>query len=179
MRCARNRGRIGGVPRLDLTPTHHYPQPVRHFRPHLYFGPSVHATDLPRLRRAGITAVLSLQQPRIDVPLAAIERMRAACEPRIAYRNMAVHDYDPDALIAALPDVLASLQALIGDGRIVYVHCSEGINRAPSVALAYVIHHERLDVDDALAELRRCDPGAKPYQAVIKWLRVQYSSSPR
>jgi len=144
---------------------------MRRLRPHLYFGGSVHPPDLPRLRRSGITAILSLQQPRIDLPIAAMERMRAACEPRITFRNIGIHDYDPDAVIAALPETLISLHGLIADGRVVYVHCSEGINRAPSVALAYVVSHEGLAVDDAVAELRRCDPGAKPYAAVIEWLR--------
>jgi len=145
---------------------------MRRLRPHLYFGPSVHPPDLPRLHRSGITAILSLQQPRIDLSVAAIERMRAACEPRIVFRNVGIHDYDPEAVIAALPETLINLHGLIGAGRVVYVHCSEGINRAPSVALAYVVQHEGSGVDAALAELRRCDPGAKPYAAVIEWLRA-------
>jgi len=144
---------------------------VRQLRPQLYFGASIQPADLPRLHRAGITAVLSLQQPDVDLPRTAVERMRAACEPRILFRNLGIQDYDPDAVIAALPATLPSLHALISDGRVVYVHCSEGINRAPSVALAYVVHHERLDVDAALADLRRCDPLVRPYAAVIDWLR--------
>ena len=100
-----------------------------------------------------------------------MERMRTACEPLILFHNVGIHDYDPDAVIDALPAVLAVLQGLIGDRRIVYLHCSEGINRAPSVALAHLVHAERVGVDAALAELRRCDSGARPYAAVIDWLR--------
>ena len=144
---------------------------MRRLRPHLYLGASVHPADVPRLQRKGITAVLSLQQAGVDLPHAAMERMRVACEPRIAFRNVGIHDYDPDAVIAALPATLASLSALIDAGRIVYVHCSEGINRAPSVALAYLVRCERLDINAALVDLRHCDPGAQPYAAVIEWLR--------
>ncbi len=146
---------------------------MRRLRPHLYIGPSIYPTDLPRVRRKGITAVLSLQQVDIDLPRAAMERMRAACEPRaITFHNIGIHDYDPQAVIAALPRSLRMLHGLIGDGRIVYVHCTEGINRAPSIALAYLVRHEGLAVDHALADLRRCDPGVKPYAAVIEWLRA-------
>ena len=127
--------------------------------------------DVPRLRRAGITAVLSLQQPDVDLPRAAMDRMRAACEPRIVFHNVGIHDYDPDAVVAALPGVLRLLQGLIADGQVVYLHCSEGINRAPSVALAYLVHYESLDVDAALAEVQRSDPGVRPYAVVIDWLR--------
>jgi hypothetical protein len=145
---------------------------MRRLRPYLYFGPSVHPTDLPHLRRAGITAVLSLQQPGVDLPRASIERMRAACAPNVVFTNIGIRDYDPDAVIAALPVVLASLHALIAGGRVVYVHCSEGISRAPSTVLAYLVQHEGLDVDRALAELERSDAGVRPYAAVVNWLRA-------
>ena len=148
------------------------PTGMRRLRPHLYFGPSVHPIDLPRLRRVGITAVMSLQQPGVDLPPAAIERMRAACERRhIRFHNIGIHDYDPDAVIAALPDCLDRLGGLVREGYVVYVHCTEGINRAPSISLAYLVRHESLDVDAALAELRRSDHGVRPYAAVIEWLR--------
>lgn len=133
----------------------------------------MHPADVLRLRRSGITAVLSLQQAGSDLPRAAIERMRAACEPRIAFHNIGIHDYDPEAVITALPETLSALSGLIRNGHIVYVHCSEGINRAPSVALAYLVHDEGIDVDAALDALRSCDPGAKPYAAVIAWLRAR------
>src|SRR5882724_11060373 len=144
---------------------------MRRLRPQLYLGPSVHPADVPRLRRTGITAVLSLQQPDVDLPCAAMDRMRAACAPHITFLNVGIHDYDPHAVIAALPAALAGLDRLVRDRRIVYVHCTEGINRAPSVALAYLMRHEALDIDRALAELRHCDPGARPYTEVIDWLR--------
>jgi predicted protein tyrosine phosphatase len=144
---------------------------MRRLRGHLHFGASVHPADLGRLRRAGITAVLSLQQPGVDLPHAAVERMRAACEPRVAFHNVGIHDYDPAAVIAALPRALSVLDGLIASGRTVYLHCSEGINRAPSVALAYLVRAEGLAVDAALADLHTADPGARPYAAVIDWLR--------
>jgi predicted protein tyrosine phosphatase len=137
----------------------------------LYVGGSVHPADVARLRRSGITAVISLQQPGVDLPLQAIERMREACIPHIEFQNIGIRDYDPDAVIAALPRTLVVVDHLIRAGRVVYVHCSEGINRSPSVALAYLVRCERFDIDGALAEIRRCDPGARPYAAVIEWLR--------
>lgn len=150
---------------------------MRQLRPHLHFGASVHPADVPRLRRIGITAVLSLQQAGVDLPQAAIERMRAACEPGILFRNVAIRDYDPHAVIAAVPRALSLLRTLLAEGRVVYLHCSEGINRAPSVALAYLVRGEEVDVDAALAHLRACDPGARPYAAVIDWLRNGTSHS--
>ena len=143
-------------------------------RPALFIGPSVHPPDLPRLRRAGITAILSLQEPEIDLPTAAIERMRSSCLPHIELHNVGVPDYNPHALIARIGQVLAVLHDLLSRPHTVYLHCSEGVNRAPSVALAHFVRHEGLRPEDALAELRRIYPGARPYAEVVKWLGSQY-----
>ncbi len=148
---------------------------MRRLLPNLFIGPSVHPLDLPRLCGAGITAVLSLQQPGTDLSPAAIERMRAACARHaIGFDNIGVHDYDPEAIIAALPTVLARLSTLIDNAHVVYLHCTEGINRAPSVALAYLVHHRQQSVDKAVAEVARCDPGARPYAPLIAWLRATW-----
>jgi protein-tyrosine phosphatase len=146
-------------------------------RPGLFVGPSVHPSDLPRLHRAGITAILSLQEPERDLPAAAIERMRQSCQPRIELHNVAVPDYDPRALIDRLASALHVLHNLLARKRIVYVHCSEGVNRAPSVALAHLVRHEGLDVDAAVAELQRAYPGARPYGELVEWLRRQDSGA--
>jgi len=151
---------------------------MRQVRPYLFIGASVHPADVARLQRSRITAIVSLQQAGIDLPVPAMDRMRAACEPAIRFHNLGIADYNPDAVIAAAPDAVALLDALIGAGHVVYLHCSEGINRAPSIALAYLVRHERVDVDAAIAVLRACDAGARPYAGVIEWLRAT-AAAPR
>jgi hypothetical protein len=143
---------------------------VARLRPYLSIGPVVAPADLPRLRAAGVNAILSLQRPGVDLARDAIERMRAACEPAFTFRNVPVTDYDPADLVARLPDVLAVLRALVDDGRIVYVHCTEGVNRAPSVGLAHLVLAESVPLEDALAAVTRAAPMARPYPAVVRWL---------
>ncbi len=145
---------------------------MRRIRANLLIGPSVHPTDLPRLRRAGVNAILSLQEGGRDLPTAAIDRMQAACEPVVAFRNVGIPDYDPEGMIRLLPVALETLRGLHADGRVVYLHCTEGINRAPSIALAYLVAAERLEVEVALAEIRAADPIAVPYEQFIDWLRA-------
>lgn len=145
---------------------------MRRIRSNLFVGPAVHVQDLTALKRAGITAVLSLQEPVRDLPAAAIERMREACGTAIAYRNVPVRDYDPHDLIRRLPDVLEALVELMQAGHVVYLHCCEGLNRAPSSALGYLVRVEHLEVDEALAQVRRVDPIGRPYLEFIEWLRL-------
>jgi protein-tyrosine phosphatase len=121
----------------------------------LAFGPVVTPADTARLRRFGVTAVLSLQESGADVRADAVERMRRACAPDIDFRHVGVRDYDPDDLIRKLPAVLAALAELHAGGRVTYVHCCEGVNRAPSAALAYLVLNEGVELDDALAPWRQ------------------------
>lgn len=145
---------------------------MRRIRPTLYVGPAAHPQDIQRLRRAGVTAVLSLQEPVRDLPEAAIERIREACGESVAYRNVSVRDYDPHDLIRRLPDVLEVLADLHRGGHVVYVHCCEGVNRSPSVALAYLVRSEGLSVDEALAHLAELYPVGRPYAEFVDWLRT-------
>lgn len=144
---------------------------MRRIRPRLLVGPAAHPQDLLRLKRAGVTAVLSLQEPGRDLPQAAIERIRAACGDAIVYRNVGVRDYDPHDLIRRLPAVLEALQELQRDGHVVYVHCCEGVNRSPSVVLAYLVRIEGMDVDAALEHQREIDPVGRPYAEFVDYLR--------
>jgi protein-tyrosine phosphatase len=67
--------------------------------------------------------------------------------------------------------VLAALRELLDAGHTVYVHCCEGVNRAPSAALAYLIRVEGRSVDEALEHFSRVDPVGRPYAEFIAWLR--------
>lgn len=47
-----------------------------------------------------------------------------------------------------------------------------GISRSVSMALAYVMHKERLPLDAALERLRNTRPAAKPNQSFLQQLRT-------
>ncbi len=146
---------------------------MRSILPELLVGPGIAPADVPRLRRAGVTAVLSLQEPGADILDGAMARIRAACAapPEILWRNVAIRDYDPDDLVRRLPEALAALRELVGSGRVVYLHCCEGVNRAPSVALAHLVFDRGLDVETALEALLAAHAQARPYEQFLAWIR--------
>jgi dual specificity protein phosphatase-like protein len=139
----------------------------------LYVGPGIWVQDLARLRRAGITAILSLQQPGSDILPAAQQAIREACQapPEVAYRNVAIRDYDPRDLIDKLPAALDALCGLAADGHRTYVHCCEGVNRAPSVALGFLVLVSAHSVSQGLSRLHAAHPDARPYPEFVAWLR--------
>ena len=74
---------------------------------------------------------------------------------------MAVTDFDQADLRRHLPECVGGLRELIEDGRTVYVHCTAGIGRSPTVVIAYLHWVENWDLEEAAKHVesrRHCSP---------------------
>lgn len=144
----------------------------------LHVGPGPGSVeDAQHLRSLGIDRLLSLQT---DADLASrglrwpvvwqmlmAQGIRAERHPIV---DLDARDFARQltAAVAALEDLLA-VDDPARPPR-VYIHCTAGINRSPSVALAVLAR--RMGFDAALALLGSAHPGAVPYdELVAKWLK--------
>jgi protein tyrosine/serine phosphatase len=111
----------------------------------------------------GVSAVLNLQTDsdlaywQIDWPqLAQHYRSRG-----MIVRRVPVVDFNQDDLRDRLPDCVTALTELLRDERKVYVHCNVGVNRSPSVVIAYLHWVRGWALDEALDFMlhrRVCNP---------------------
>ena len=79
----------------------------------------------------------------------------------IEVRRVPVRDFDPDDLRRNLPHCIQVLETLLHEGHTVYVHCNMGVNRSPSIAIAYLHWVQGWDLEkatDHVLECRSCDP---------------------
>jgi protein-tyrosine phosphatase len=110
-----------------------------------------------------VTAVLSLQD---DADLASkgllLEEIENAFQlHRLRFHRMPVPDCDNDFLRARLDAIVAQLRQLHDDGERVYLHCNAGMNRAPTVAIAYLHVHHAMSLTQArefVKQRRHCVP---------------------
>jgi protein-tyrosine phosphatase len=109
------------------------------------------------------SAVICLQDDadldRKGLSLRALERAYAG--KGIAFHRRPVPDGDADSLRARIDETVALVAELLARGERVYVHCNAGLNRAPTVAVAYLhVHHgQTLEAACALVKSRRpCVP---------------------
>ncbi len=112
--------------------------------------------DIERLKRDGVTAVLSVQTDE-DLAYGGIGEAQAGME----FRRVPVRDFDPGDLRRNLPRCAEVLDELLRQGHTVYVHCSMGVNRSPSVVIAYLHWVQGWDLERAaehVLERRWCDP---------------------
>jgi protein-tyrosine phosphatase len=113
--------------------------------------------------RHAVRGVLSLQTDAdherlgIDWP-AMVARYEAS---GMAVARVPIADFDSADLRANLERAVAALDRLTAEGARTYLHCSLGIGRAPSVAIAYLTWSRGWGLDQAwrhVRERRNCSP---------------------
>lgn len=111
----------------------------------------------------GITAILSLQDDedlRIN-GLDARELERVCAENGITFVRSPIQDGSADSMAAELPTALEALVKLAKSTRRVYLHCNAGMNRAPTLAIAYLHVRHRMSLEEAMRYVKRrraCGP---------------------
>ena len=127
------------------------------------------AADIDQLQEEfAVSAVLNLQTDgdldylNIAWPGLEDHYRRSAIE----LRRVPVRDFDRDDLRENLPECVRVLGELMDDGHIVYVHCTAGLGRSPSVVAAYLHWVEKWDLGEAVAHVNRCHPASPDTQAI-------------
>jgi protein-tyrosine phosphatase len=137
-------------------------------RPKLFVGPDPReVADFEELRARKITAILSLQTDDDLRDRGAGWERKAASAAGLAFRSVPVVDFDSTDLQRKLPECVFALDGMLKAGHSVYVHCTAGVSRSPTVVAAYL--HWCLDwpLKRALAHLRKtrdCHPNSDAIQ---------------
>ena len=124
------------------------------------------AHEVEALQREGITAVLSLQTDEdLEEFGPFVEPPESLCaDTGVKLCRVPIRDFDDSALQQTLPECVAALRRLLDQGHTVYLHCTAGINRSPTVATAYLHWCVGWDLDTAakyVAGCRRCSPNVE------------------
>lgn len=144
-------------------------------RPNLYVGSALRSrAEIEELLAHNITAVLSLQT---DDDLAKdglrweqIEEWYLSAG--IGARRVQIHDYSAEAVITNLNAAVTSLRTLLDQGHTVYLHCTAGVNRSPTIAIAYLVRAEGRSVDEALDLVKNARYNVEPYRQALAHLRT-------
>lgn len=146
----------------------------------LWVGSYLLPDDVERLEELGITTVISLQSDEdlfnYRIPL---EQVREACElASIRLLRIPIRDFDPKALAARLPLCVEELEReLAPPGNRVYLHCTAGINRAPTAAAALLMKMLGLSARAAFNHLNLRRP-CSPYLEVLEEFALSLGDRP-
>ncbi len=136
----------------------------------LWVGRLIRPEEVKLLLQMGITHVVSLQS---DEDLAnygiSVKKLLKAYESAgIELRRIATQDFNQEAISKNLANCVGEVEsALELRWAKVYLHCTAGINRSPTVAAAYLIRSRKIPAQaafDYVSERRHCSP----YLAVLE-----------
>jgi protein-tyrosine phosphatase len=138
--------------------------------PHLLVGEYLRPEDTPWLKRdLGVTTVLCLQD-HIDLDrraLAVADLVEAYRAAEIVFDHQPVPDGKQDIFLQRLPAIVRQLSAAVVAGQKVYVHCTAGMNRAPTVAIAYLHEHADMTLSAARDFVKQRHP-CVPYMTMLE-----------
>ena len=140
--------------------------------PNLYVGPAPYdGADLEELKSLKITAILCLQDEE-DLAEGELERKRAeATQVNLTFCNVPVRDFDVSDLRDRLQHCVADLDRLLKAGHTVYVHCTAGAVRSPTVVAAYLHSCLKWPLTKAVSHVRtqrNCSPDADVIRSAFK-----------
>ncbi len=121
------------------------------------------------IRRAAITAVLNLQT---DEDLRHWQIDWASIHDRYLFRSILVRqvpvrDFDTVDLRHKLAECVRVLQELLDARHRVYIHCTAGVGRSPTVVIAYLVWCRSMRMEHAVALVKRrhhCVPDLEAIQ---------------
>ena len=128
------------------------------------------ANELEELRSLGVTAIFSLQTEEDAGKRGIGWEEAAALDAGLAFRNLPVKDFDTADLQQKLPRCVIALDSMLKAGHTVYLHCTSGTGRSPSVAVAYLHRCLAWPLERALAhvrEARDCSPNVEAIHGAV------------
>ncbi|MBM3790511.1 MAG: hypothetical protein FJW35_09205, partial [Acidobacteria bacterium] len=106
------------------------------------------------------------------------EQVSAACrQAGIRFTHIPVRDFDRAALEMSLDECVLGLdRAMARPGSRVYLHCTAGRNRAPTVAAAFLIRDRGMTAHAAFAHVTGCRD-CQPYLSLLESYQVSIERS--
>ncbi len=130
--------------------------------------PETTETSITYCKKSASPAVLNLQTDE--------DMKRLECDWRklhthyrrstIVVRRVPVRDFDAEELRKMLPDCVRALNELLRKGHTVYVHCTSGIGRSPSVVITYLNWIQQYELEKAAQVVQKCRPCSPNLEAI-------------
>ena len=118
----------------------------------IYIGPYPQSADeINILIKEGITAVICAQSD-IDIKHRQIDWVNIKkyySENNIKLVHFPIHDFNHENLVERLPEGAKELNNLLREKRVVYVHCTAGMGRAPAIVVMYLCFYHSMEPDEA------------------------------
>ncbi len=128
-------------------------------------------SDIEQLKSIQVGHVICLQSDRdflaigIDWPQMVADYK----QQNIQLTRVAMTDFDEDNIASVLNKAATTVSQATQSSNKVYLHCSAGRERAPTVAAAWLMREQKLSAEEAYAKVTAARP-SNPYLFMLKSL---------
>ncbi|KAI0066919.1 hypothetical protein BV25DRAFT_1795762 [Artomyces pyxidatus] len=133
--------------------------------PGLWVGDLHSAKDAQTLSANNIRSVLTAMRGKVSIQ-----------ETFMRHQILLDDTDDADILQHFIPSI-TFIQAELDKGRGVLVHCHAGMSRSATIAAAYVMYSQNLDVSGALDLIRQVRPSIQPNEGFMAQLEIFHEAS--
>ena len=89
----------------------------------------------------------------------------------ISPKRVPITDFDDDALRRGLDDAVEAVDLAMSLPRVTYLHCTAGVNRSPSVAIAWLMAAKGMSLDEAWQQVTSRRSSQPNRRALTAWWR--------
>ncbi|CAD8127477.1 unnamed protein product [Paramecium sonneborni] len=144
----------------------------------IYVGSFVYCDEIHILQKLGVDAIVNLQTVEDlinkDLPEDYFDQIRKTCESyQITYSHCPIRDCNKRSFLKKGKQAYQILKKLVDEGKCVYVHCTDGIQRSIQTIILYLVQDLNYSLEDAIALVKAIRKRSKPIKEVLQQLLEQ------
>jgi len=127
--------------------------------------------DIEQLKSVQVEHVICLQSDRDFLAIGIDWKQMVAdyAQHNIQLTRIAMTDFDEENIASLLSNAASIVSEATQSSNKVYLHCSAGRERAPTVAAAWLMREQKLSAEEACAKVTTARP-SNPYLFMLKSL---------
>ncbi|CAD8212135.1 unnamed protein product [Paramecium pentaurelia] len=144
----------------------------------IYVGSFLYSDEIHILQKLGVDAIVNLQtiEDLINKDLQEdyFDYIRQSCESyQITYSHFPIRDCNKRSFLKKGMQAHQILKKLIQEGKCVYVHCTDGIQRSIQTIILYLVLDLNYSLEDAIILVKEIRKRSKPIREVLQQLLEQ------
>ncbi|CAK89332.1 unnamed protein product (macronuclear) [Paramecium tetraurelia] len=144
----------------------------------IYVGSFLYTDELHVLQNLGVEAIVNLQTTEDlinkDLQEDYFDHIRKSCESyQITYLHCPIQDCNKRSFLKKGMQAHQILKKLMQEGKCVYVHCTDGIQRSIQTVILYLVLDLNYSLEDAIALVKAIRKRSKPIREVLQQLLEQ------
>ncbi|CAD8113383.1 unnamed protein product [Paramecium primaurelia] len=144
----------------------------------IYVGSFLYSDEIHILQKLGVEAIINLQTTEDlinkDLQEDYFDHIQKSCQSyQITYSHCPIQDCNKRSFLKKGMQAHQILKKLMDQGKCVYIHCTDGIQRSIQTVILYLVLDLNYSLEDAITLVKAIRKRSKPIREVLQQLLQQ------